>query len=575
MLQGRTLKQVRTPATCSGQAGGPRSRHLNESAEIITSGEIGHFAFACDRRPESQARENLPAELMRYSTFLRPLLSCFCFYLFANRASAAERSLDETINQVVAPWTERIFQFIFFSPVTIGGQSIPFILIWLGGAGIFLTLYFRFINIRSFALAFRTLRGKYSSPDDPGEITHFQALTAALSATVGLGNIAGVAIAISKGGPGAAFWMIVIGFLGMTTKFAECTLGVRYRDIDKNGKVYGGPMKYLTKGLAEQGWAKLGKFLGVSFAILCIGASLGGGNMFQINQACSQFIEISGGADSLLANYRWVFGAVVAVLVGGIIIGGIKRIANVTSRLVPLMCGVYLLGALTILLMHLDEIPAAIQTIVSQAFTPDAYVGGLLGALLVGIQRGTFSNEAGIGSAPIAHSAVKTSQPASEGIVALLEPFIDTIVVCSMTALVIVITGSYGESLSGANGIEVTSQAFASVISWFPFVLFIAVTLFAISTMISWSYYGQMAWNSIFGTSRWSDLSYQLLFCVCIVIGSALSLGAVTDFSDGMLLGMCFPNLIGVYFLLPVIRKELKAFRAHAEAIDQAQDAKS
>lgn len=509
---------------------------------------------------------------MRQSKIFFPLLSGLLLHVFSHHGWAAERSLDETINQVVAPWTDRIFQLIFFSPITIAGESIPFILIWLAGAGIFLTIYFRFINLRSFALAFRTVRGKYSSPNDPGEITHFQALTAALSATVGLGNIAGVAIAISAGGPGAAFWMIVIGFLGMTTKFAECTLGVRYRDIDENGKVHGGPMKYLTKGLAEQGWGRLGKFLGVSFAVLCIGASLGGGNMFQINQACSQFIEISGGPDSLLANYRWVFGAVVAVLVGVVIIGGIRRIANVTARLVPLMCLTYLLGALAILILHFGEIPSAIATIISKAFTPDAYVGGLIGALLVGIQRGTFSNEAGIGSAPIAHSAVKTSQPASEGVVALLEPFIDTIVVCSMTALVIVITGSYGETLTGANGIEVTSKAFASVITWFPFVLFVAVTLFAISTMISWSYYGQQAWNSIFGVSKWSDLSYQLLFCACIVIGSALSLGAVTDFSDGMLLGMCFPNLIGVYFLLPVIRKELKAFRAHAEAIDKAQD---
>lgn len=498
------------------------------------------------------------------------IFTSFCallLHLFNLQAWAAESSLDEKINDVVAPWTERIFHVIFF-PITIIGQSIPFILIWLAGAGIFLTIYFRFINLRSFGLAIKTVRGKYSTQEDPGEITHFQALTAALSATVGLGNIAGVAIAISKGGPGAAFWMVVIGFLGMTTKFAECTLGVRYREIDENGKVHGGPMKYLSKGLAEQGWTKLGKFLGVTFAILCIGASLGGGNMFQINQACSQFIEISGGPDSILADHRWLFGAVVAILVGIVIIGGIRRIASVTSRLVPLMCLIYLAGAATILFLNIGEVPSALSLIVSQAFTPDAYVGGLIGALIVGIQRGTFSNEAGIGSAPIAHSAVKTSKPASEGLVALLEPFIDTIVVCTMTALVIVITGSYGENLAGADGIAVTSQAFASVITWFPFVLFVAVTLFAISTMISWSYYGQQAWTSIFGTSRISNLSYQLLFCACIVIGSALSLGAVTDFSDGMLLGMCFPNLIGVYFLLPVIRGELKNFRKHAEEID-------
>lgn len=291
--------------------------------------------------------------------------------------------------------------------------------------------------------------------------------------------------------------------------------------------------------------------------------------MFQVNQVCAQFIEISGGESSILAEYRWVFGVLAAVLVGVVIIGGIRRIAHVTSRLVPLMCIIYLLGALAILLTNFSAIPSAISLIVTQAFTPDAYVGGLIGALLVGIQRGTFSNEAGIGSAPIAHAAVKTTQPASEGIVALLEPFMDTIVVCSMTALVIVITGNYGESMAGVDGIALTSQAFGSVISWFPFVLFVAVTLFAFSTLLSWSYYGQQAWHQLFGFSKKADLSYKIIFCICIVVGSAMSLGAVTDFSDGMLLGMCFPNLIGVYLLLPIVKKELKNFREYAAKIDQ------
>ena len=492
---------------------------------------------------------------------------------FASTSWASELSLDDKINDAVAPATSWIFKIIFFTAFKVGEIEVPFILIWLAGTAIFLTVYFKFINITSFGLALRTVRGKYSKPTDPGEITHFQALTAALSATVGLGNIAGVAIAISKGGPGAAFWMVVLGLVGMTTKFAECTLGVRYRDIDANGKVSGGPMKYLKKGLAERGLGKLGAVLAVVFAVLCVGASLGGGNMFQINQACSQFVEISGGSESILAEYRWVFGAVIAVLVGVVIIGGITRIANVTSRLVPLMCFTYILGAIAVLATHMDKIPAAISLIVSTAFTPDAYVGGLIGAMLVGIQRGSFSNEAGIGSAPIAHAAVKTSKPASEGIVALLEPFIDTVVVCSMTALVIVITGNYGEALSGSStgeGIAITSQAFASVITWFPFVLFIAVTRFAFSTLISWSYYGQQAWACLFGSSKPADLSYKFLFLLCIVLGASMSLGAVTDFSDGMLLGMCFPNLIGVYLLLPVIKEELLSFRKHAAEIDSA-----
>ncbi|MEM1223063.1 MAG: alanine/glycine:cation symporter family protein [Verrucomicrobiota bacterium] len=505
-----------------------------------------------------------------------PRLFCLVlmFLCILSAVNAQETvSLDERINNAVAPFTDSIFKVIFFAPISIGGKSVPFILVWLVAAALFLTIYFRFINLRSFGLALNTVRGKYTKSSDPGEITHFQALTAALSATVGLGNIAGVAIAISKGGPGAAFWMIVIGFLGMTTKFAECTLGVCYRDIDANGKVHGGAMKYLTKGLAERGFGPLGKVLGIIFAVLCVGASLGGGNMFQINQACSQFVEISGGANSLLAGYRWVFGAVIAVLVGVVIIGGITRIAQVTSRLVPLMCIVYILGAITVLIVNFQDLPGAAGLIISSAFTPDAYVGGLIGALLVGIQRGTFSNEAGIGSAPIAHAAVKTTQPASEGIVALLEPFVDTVIVCSLTALVIVVTGNYGESFSGANtqqAIEITSQSFASVISWFPFVLFVAVTLFAFSTLIAWSYYGAQAWASLFGKGKRADLCYKLIFCACIVIGAAMSLGAVTDFSDGMLLGMCFPNLIGVYILLPVVKRELEKFKQHAAEIDQA-----
>ncbi len=489
--------------------------------------------------------------------------------LFACSLQAAEeRTLDKAINDFFTPATDFVFKIIFYKPF----DEIPLVLIWLAGTAIFLTVYFRFINLTSFRLALRTLSGRYSKPTDPGEITHFQALTAALSATVGLGNIGGVAIAISAGGPGAAFWMIIIGLLGMTTKFAECTLGLRYREIDEKGRVSGGAMKYLKSGLTHCGWKNLGSVLAFIFAILCVGASLGGGNMYQINQACSQFIQISGGSESILADYKWVFGSMIAILVGTVIIGGITRIASVTSRLVPLMCVVYIVGAMVVLTTHIDKIPQAVGLILSKAFTPDAYVGGLIGALLVGIQRGTFSNEAGIGSAPIAHAAVKTSQPASEGIVALLEPFIDTVVVCSMTALVIVITGNYDETQKGfgtSEGIEITSQAFASVISWFPFILFIAVTLFAFSTMISWSYYGQQAWASLFGKSKVADLSYKVLFCACIVVGSAMSLDAVTDFSDGMLLGMSFPNLIGVYFLLPIVKEELIAFRKHAAEIDE------
>lgn len=501
---------------------------------------------------------------------IRFLYLFFGYFLVTNCIYAEGLSLDEQINEAVSPIANGVFSVIFYEVFSIGGKGIPFILIWLAFAGVFFTVYFRFINLRLLGLAFRTVRGKYSKATDPGEITHFQALSAALSATVGLGNIAGVALAISKGGPGAVFWMIVIGFLGMSTKFAECTLGVRYREIDQNGKVHGGAMKYLTKGLNERGLGPLGKVLGILFAVLCVGASLGGGNMFQVNQVCSQLVQITGGESGVLAGYKWLFGLVVAGLTAVVIIGGIKRIAMVTARLVPFMCVVYILGALVVLGVHFAEIPRALGLIISQAFAPEAYVGGLIGALLVGVQRGTFSNEAGIGSAPIAHSAVKTSQPASEGVVALLEPFIDTIVVCTITALVIIVTGSYGEGMN-QTGIAITSQAFASVISWFPYVLFLAVALFAFSTLIAWSYYGQQAWMSLLGRSRASELAYKLLFCSCIVIGAAMSLGSVMDFSDGMLLGMCFPNLLGVYLLLPVVKRELDQFCEHAKAVDEAE----
>lgn len=474
-------------------------------------------------------------------------------------AAVAKESVDEAINRVFAPWTKRIFDIIFFKVpfIKIGEEEkqIPFILVWLAGAGLFLTFYFKFINLRSWKLGLQTIRGKFSSPDDPGEISHFRALSTALSATVGLGNISGVAMAIATGGPGATVWMILVGLLGMTTKFAECTLGVKYRDIDENGEVAGGPMKYLTKGLAERGLGPLGTTLAYIFAFLCVGASLGGGNMFQVNQATQQFVNVTG----LFVGREWIFGLIVAVIVGVVIIGGVVRIAAVTSKLVPIMCGIYVIAALVILLMNFTKIPEAVGIIISSAFAPKAVAGGLIGVMLIGIQRAVFSNEAGIGSAPIAHSAAKTKNPASEGIVALFEPFIDTVVVCTMTALVIVITGTYTNP-DGLNGVELTSTAFDGVIPGFRYILSLAVILFAFSTLISWSYYGLQAFKFLFGNSRTVDLIFKVMFCIFVVIGAPLTLTAVTDFSDGMLLGMCFPNLIGVFILLPVVKKELAKY---------------
>jgi AGCS family alanine or glycine:cation symporter len=394
-----------------------------------------------------------------------------------------------------------------------------------------------------------------------GEVTPFQALTAALSATVGLGNIAGVAVALSLGGPGATFWMILAGFLGMATKFTECTLGVKYRDIDADGTVHGGPMYYLSKGLKEKGLGGLGKFFAAFFALMCVGGSFGGGNMFQANQAAAQFIGTFGIQS---ASAGFVFGLVVAFLVGVVIIGGIKRIGQVTEKVVPFMAVLYVGTALIIIFINFSSIPTAFGLIFTGAFTPTAAVGGFVGVLIQGFRRAAFSNEAGVGSAAIAHSAVRTSHPASEGMVALLEPFIDTVVICTMTALVLIVTNidggimTYG--LKAPDGVGVTSLAFESTISGSSYILTIAVVLFAFSTMLSWSYYGLQAWKYLFGKSKISDLTYKILFCIFVVIGSSISLGAVVDFSDAMIFAMVFPNVIGLLILAPVVKQEVAKY---------------
>ena len=439
--------------------------------------------------------------------------------------------------------------------------SVPLVLAWLVVGAFFFTCRFKFVNIRLFRLAIETVKGKYSSFSDKGEVTHFQALTAALSGTVGLGNIAGVAIAIQVGGPGATFWMIVVGLLGMSTKFVECTLGVKYRQVDPDGRVIGGPMLYLTKGLQEKGFGGIGKFLAILFSIMCIGGAMGGGNMFQVNAAYSQFSNQTG----LLVNHGWVFGLIIAVIVGLVIIGGIRSIARTTSKIVPFMCGIYVIASVIIILIHASEVPAAFALIIQEAFAPTAVGGGILGALFQGIKRAAFSNEAGVGSASIAHAAVKTNYPASEGIVSLLEPFIDTVVVCTMTALVIILTDQHlnPEDLAG---VSLTSAAFESVLPHFSYILMVAVILFAISTMITWSYYGQQCWGFLFGRSQTKDLIFKIIFCVFIIIGASSQMGSVLDFSDMMILGMSFPNLVGLYFLTPVVKKELTKYLHHVQS---------
>jgi AGCS family alanine or glycine:cation symporter len=467
-------------------------------------------------------------------------------------------SIGDHINSLFEPIVSALAVVFFADPLLLLGFDIgvpmPFIVIWLVFGAVFFTLKMNFINFRGFKHSIELVQGKYDDPSDIGEVSHFQALTTALSATVGLGNIASVAVAITVGGPGATFWMIVAGILGMSTKFTECTLGVKYREIDEHGEVSGGPMYYLTKGLKKRNLATLGKVLAVMFAVIAVMATLGGGNMFQSNQAFAQAqLQLP-----FLVGKGFYFGVGMAVLVGVVIIGGIQSIAKVTEKVVPFMAVLYVISALSILGINYTNIPHAFGLIFSQAFSPDSMAGGFIGVLMTGFQRASFSNEAGVGSAAIAHSAVKTNEPVSEGFVALLEPFVDTVVICTMTALVIIITGEYQNT--GLEGSELTSKAFGSAISWFPMVLAVAVFLFAFSTMISWSYYGLKSWTYLFGNSKMVVNVYKIIFLVFVVIGSSTTMGAVLEFSDMMILAMAFPNIIGLLIMSGEVKADLKEY---------------
>jgi alanine or glycine:cation symporter, AGCS family len=472
-----------------------------------------------------------------------------------SRADSLSDKIDSFFKPLVSDY---LVPVIFWDPLKFFGidigADIPIVVVWLVFGALFFTFRMKFINFRGFKHALSLVRGDYDDPEDKGEVSHFQALTTALSATVGLGNIAGVAIAISVGGPGATFWMIVAGLLGMSSKFVECTLGVKYRKLDENGEVSGGPMYYLRDGLAKYNMPIIGKILAVMFAILCIGGSFGGGNMFQANQA---YAQLSGQFPTLAGNGP-LFGLILASLVGVVIIGGIKSIANVTEKIVPLMALLYVGTALVIILINISEVGNVFVLIFNGAFAPDAAFGGIIGVLIQGFRRAAFSNEAGVGSAAIAHSAAKTKEPVSEGIVSLLEPFIDTVVICTMTALVIIFTGMY--DVEGLEGAQMTSNAFGSVFSWFPYLLVIAIFLFAFSTMISWSYYGLKSWEFLFGKSKFSEYSYKSIFLLFIIVGSSVKLGAVLDFSDMMILAMAFPNIIGLLILSKEVKIDLNSY---------------
>lgn len=527
--------------------------------------------------------------LLSLFTTLLPLLT------FAQ--DAVKQGIDEKIDQAFGNATGWFVNLIFYQIPFTEEIKIYWVLFPLILGATYFTFYFNLINFRGFFTSINVVRGRYDDldhridhkvevedtvftddGDNPdtirieghtGEVSHFQALTAALSATVGLGNIAGVAIAVSLGGAGATFWMIIAGLLGMASKFVECTLGVKYRDIEDDGTVYGGPMYYLRKGLKIKNLGGLGKVLALFFAIFCIGGSFGGGNMFQANQAFKLLENISGGEASFLHDRGWLFGLVLAFFVGIVIIGGIKKIARVTDKIVPFMVVIYVATAIFILISKYDMIGSAFAQIFDGAFTGRGIAGGFIGVLVQGFRRAAFSNEAGIGSASIAHAAVRTKYPASEGMVALLGPFIDTVVVCTMTALVLIITGFVhpeNASMSDSQAILLTSSAFGSVIGWFPYVLTVAVILFAFSTMISWSYYGFQAWSYLFGRSKKNEYTYKLLFCIFVIIGSSASLDSVIGFSDAMIFAMMVPNMIGLVLLAPKVKEELVKYMAAIRA---------
>lgn len=503
-----------------------------------------------------------------------PRILGMLLFLFASSSSVRAQTIDETINELVGAVTTPFVKFIF-SPLP--GTDIPWIVLWLIIAATIFTFYFGFIQVRAFRHSIDLVKGDYSRPEDAGEVSHFQALATALSGTVGLGNIAGVAVAVAIGGPGATFWMILAGLMGMASKFTECTLGVKYRNEYPDGSVSGGPMYYLSKGLAEKGLGLPGRVMAVVFAVFCVMGALGGGNMFQANQVHAQLVNVTGGANSILSGEGWVTGLVMASIVFLVIVGGIRSIARFTEKIVPFMAVLYVGAALVILAMFIDKVPWALGQIVSGAFTGLGVAGGIVGALIQGFRRAAFSNEAGIGSASIAHSAVRTKEPITEGFVSLLEPFIDTVVICTMTALVIVITGVLEfdpqsglyiwnseagrvATEGGLTGVALTSAAFGKGISWFPYVLAVAVVLFAFSTMISWSYYGVKAWTYLFGEGRRRELTFKVIFCVFVVIGAAMNLGSVIDFADAAIFAMALVNIAGLYILMPVVKEEMNSY---------------
>jgi AGCS family alanine or glycine:cation symporter len=488
---------------------------------------------------------------------------------FLASLQSAYASFDDTVDEFFSPIASALVDVVFYS-VKIGETELPLIVAWLIFGALYFTFYLRLINIRGFVHAIKIVSGKLDKDTRaPGEVSHFQALTTAVSGTVGVGNVTHVAVAISIGGPGAAFWLIVAGLLGMSTKFVECTLGVKYRQINADGSVSGGPMFYLDKALAERKLPRLGKVMAWYYAICMIVGCLGIGCMFQANQAYVQFVNVSGGDSSFFSDRGWLFGSVLAIFTALVIIGGIKSIARVTSKLVPFMALLYISTAMVVIGANFSKLPAAFSAILSNAFSPEGVTGGVIAVMVLGFRRAAFSNEAGIGSSAIAHSAVQTKEPLTQGFVAMLEPFIDTVVICTITALVIILTVYDPAMLNSGtiSGVELTSSAFASVIPWFPLVLAVVIMLFAYSTMISWSYYGLEAFIYIFGAKRWAKVTFNSIFCLFVVIGCSTQLTSILDFSDAMIFALALANILGLYLLGPGVKRDLDVYwkRVHSK----------
>ena len=477
-------------------------------------------------------------------------------------------SIDQTLNDFFAPISAKAFEIILYS-VPIFGQDVKLLLVWLTAAAIFFTFYFGFINVRYFKHAIDIVTGKFDKESDVGQINSWQALMASMSGTVGLGNIAGVALAISIGGPGATFWMIILGFLSMSTKFIEVTLGVKYRQKhtleDGTVKMAGGPMYYLQEAFDHYKIPYLGKFFSILFAICAAFGIIGGACLFQANQSFQQVFNMTGGDAGFFADKAWLFGLGLAILVGVVVIGGIKSIADVASRLVPAMGVMYVVAALIVIAMHYQNIPSAIGSIFAGALTSEAGLGGILGVLLIGAQRAAFSNESGMGTAPIVYAAAKADHPVTQGLASMLGPVIDTVIICTMTALLILISGAYDPSAQ-MEGVELTSRAFEQGISWFPYILTIAILLFAYSTIITFAYISSRCVAFLFGENKWTDLGFKLFYCSMVVVGAAVNVQSIVDFMDASFLSLAIPNIVGLYLLAPVVKKDLKEYLASVKA---------